>query len=187
MSSLLTWLTFYTQHICMKWNECMHVLLEHWQTTNWIVKGVESSFLMNKLYVWLYKCEIIKRLTLDLWNRSIRCLRNIIHWNLITTFILRNVMWFLLQLIDHNIHESNEVTAAIHKTYKAIGKSLQVQLRRMFCQENCFSNWVFLFSFSALVSINYDNIQLLCGDKLLLDVCWRMLPPHSHCNDLFNW
>ncbi|XP_028329359.1 corticotropin-releasing factor receptor 2 isoform X2 [Gouania willdenowi] len=41
-------------------------------------------------------------------KRSIRCLRNIIHWNLITTFILRNVMWFLLQLIDHNIHESNE-------------------------------------------------------------------------------
>ncbi|XP_060104271.1 corticotropin-releasing factor receptor 2-like [Heteronotia binoei] len=41
--------------------------------------------------------------------RSIRCLRNIIHWNLITTFILRNVMWFVLQLIDHNIHESNEV------------------------------------------------------------------------------
>uniref|UniRef100_A0A674EY59 Corticotropin-releasing factor receptor 2-like n=1 Tax=Salmo trutta TaxID=8032 RepID=A0A674EY59_SALTR len=40
--------------------------------------------------------------------KSIRCLRNIIHWNLITTFILRNVMWFLLQLIDHNIHESNE-------------------------------------------------------------------------------
>uniref|UniRef100_A0A3P9ALR6 Corticotropin releasing hormone receptor 2 n=1 Tax=Esox lucius TaxID=8010 RepID=A0A3P9ALR6_ESOLU len=39
---------------------------------------------------------------------SIRCLRNIIHWNLITTFILRNVMWFLLQLIDHNVHESNE-------------------------------------------------------------------------------
>uniref|UniRef100_A0A8C4YAE1 Corticotropin releasing hormone receptor 2 n=1 Tax=Gopherus evgoodei TaxID=1825980 RepID=A0A8C4YAE1_9SAUR len=39
---------------------------------------------------------------------SIRCLRNIIHWNLITTFILRNVMWFLLQMIDHNIHESNE-------------------------------------------------------------------------------
>ncbi|XP_070225591.1 corticotropin-releasing factor receptor 2 isoform X2 [Bos mutus] len=41
--------------------------------------------------------------------RSIRCLRNVIHWNLITTFILRNVMWFLLQLIDHEVHESNEV------------------------------------------------------------------------------
>ncbi|KAI4584928.1 hypothetical protein MJG53_006462 [Ovis ammon polii x Ovis aries] len=41
--------------------------------------------------------------------RSIRCLRNVIHWNLITTFILRNVMWFLLQLIDHEVHENNEV------------------------------------------------------------------------------
>ncbi|MBZ3876055.1 Corticotropin-releasing factor receptor 2 [Sciurus carolinensis] len=41
--------------------------------------------------------------------RSIRCLRNVIHWNLITTFILRNVMWFLLQLVDHEVHESNEV------------------------------------------------------------------------------
>uniref|UniRef100_A0A8B9JS25 G-protein coupled receptors family 2 profile 2 domain-containing protein n=1 Tax=Astyanax mexicanus TaxID=7994 RepID=A0A8B9JS25_ASTMX len=44
--------------------------------------------------------------------RSIRCLRNVIHWNLITTFILRNVMWFLLQLIDHNIHERNELHRA---------------------------------------------------------------------------
>lgn len=51
-----------------------------------------------------------KGLFFPLHRRSIRCLRNIIHWNLITTFILRNVMWFLLQLIDHNIHESNEVT-----------------------------------------------------------------------------
>uniref|UniRef100_A0A8C8ZRT3 Corticotropin-releasing factor receptor 2 n=1 Tax=Prolemur simus TaxID=1328070 RepID=A0A8C8ZRT3_PROSS len=41
--------------------------------------------------------------------RSIRCLRNVIHWNLISTFILRNVMWFLLQLVDHEVHESNEV------------------------------------------------------------------------------
>ncbi|KAM5203880.1 corticotropin-releasing factor receptor 2 isoform 2-T2 [Hipposideros larvatus] len=40
--------------------------------------------------------------------RSIRCLRNVIHWNLITTFILRNVTWFLLQLIDHKAHENNE-------------------------------------------------------------------------------
>ncbi|XP_043827929.1 corticotropin-releasing factor receptor 2 isoform X2 [Dromiciops gliroides] len=40
--------------------------------------------------------------------QSIRCLRNIIHWNLITTFILRNILWFLLQLIDHTVHENNE-------------------------------------------------------------------------------
>ncbi|XP_061564443.1 corticotropin-releasing factor receptor 1 isoform X2 [Cololabis saira] len=30
--------------------------------------------------------------------RSIRCLRNIIHWNLITAFILRNATWFIVQL-----------------------------------------------------------------------------------------
>lgn len=42
-------------------------------------------------------------------HRSIRCLRNVIHWNLITTFILRNITWFLLQLIDHEVHEGNEV------------------------------------------------------------------------------
>ncbi|XP_059512150.1 corticotropin-releasing factor receptor 2 isoform X1 [Myotis daubentonii] len=41
--------------------------------------------------------------------RSIRCLRNVIHWNLIGTFILRNATWFLLQLIGPEVHESNEV------------------------------------------------------------------------------
>ncbi|XP_078254516.1 corticotropin-releasing factor receptor 2 [Rhinoraja longicauda] len=40
--------------------------------------------------------------------RSIRCLRNIIHWNLITTFILRNTLWFMMQMIDEEIHERNE-------------------------------------------------------------------------------
>ncbi|XP_055489552.1 corticotropin-releasing factor receptor 2 isoform X2 [Leucoraja erinacea] len=40
--------------------------------------------------------------------RSIRCLRNVIHWNLITTFILRNTLWFLMQMIDEEIHERNE-------------------------------------------------------------------------------
>lgn len=57
---------------------------------------------------------LIKSPVSYLWFRSIRCLRNIIHWNLITTFILRNVMWFLLQLIDHNIHESNEVNTRLY-------------------------------------------------------------------------
>ncbi|XP_043922676.1 corticotropin-releasing factor receptor 2 isoform X2 [Protopterus annectens] len=51
---------------------------------------------------------LVVAFVLFLCLRSIRCLRNIIHWNLITTFILRNIMWFLLQMIDHNIHESNE-------------------------------------------------------------------------------
>ncbi|XP_048470730.1 corticotropin-releasing factor receptor 1-like isoform X3 [Rhincodon typus] len=42
-------------------------------------------------------------------KRSIRCLRNIIHWNLISTFILRNATWFVLQKIDPRIHASNKV------------------------------------------------------------------------------
>ncbi|XP_061886616.1 corticotropin-releasing factor receptor 1 isoform X1 [Entelurus aequoreus] len=42
--------------------------------------------------------------------RSIRCLRNIIHWNLITAFILRNATWFLVQItINPQVHESNVV------------------------------------------------------------------------------
>uniref|UniRef100_A0A8C8C8U1 Corticotropin-releasing factor receptor 1 n=1 Tax=Oncorhynchus tshawytscha TaxID=74940 RepID=A0A8C8C8U1_ONCTS len=39
---------------------------------------------------------------------SIRCLRNIIHWNLITAFILRNATWFVVQLtMNPEVHESN--------------------------------------------------------------------------------
>uniref|UniRef100_A0A8C8RTA6 Corticotropin-releasing factor receptor 1 n=1 Tax=Pelusios castaneus TaxID=367368 RepID=A0A8C8RTA6_9SAUR len=42
--------------------------------------------------------------------RSIRCLRNIIHWNLITAFILRNATWFVVQLtMNPDVHESNVV------------------------------------------------------------------------------
>ncbi|KAJ8416034.1 hypothetical protein AAFF_G00380560 [Aldrovandia affinis] len=40
--------------------------------------------------------------------RSIRCLRNIIHWNLIAAFILRNATWFVMQLtMNPEVHESN--------------------------------------------------------------------------------
>ncbi|XP_028822441.1 corticotropin-releasing factor receptor 1-like isoform X2 [Denticeps clupeoides] len=41
---------------------------------------------------------------------SIRCLRNIIHWNLISAFILRNGTWFIVQLtMNPDVHESNVV------------------------------------------------------------------------------
>lgn len=47
-------------------------------------------------------------------SRSIRCLRNIIHWNLITAFILRNATWFVVQLtMNPEVHESNVVGAAL--------------------------------------------------------------------------
>ncbi|KAK3571166.1 hypothetical protein QTP86_003662 [Hemibagrus guttatus] len=40
--------------------------------------------------------------------RSIRCLRNIIHWNLISAFILRNATWFIVQhTMNPDVHESN--------------------------------------------------------------------------------
>ncbi|KAK2884394.1 hypothetical protein Q8A73_020868 [Channa argus] len=42
--------------------------------------------------------------------RSIRCLRNIIHWNLITAFILRNATWFIVQItMSPKVHESNVI------------------------------------------------------------------------------
>lgn len=42
--------------------------------------------------------------------RSIRCLRNIIHWNLISAFILRNATWFVVQLtMNPEVHQSNVV------------------------------------------------------------------------------
>ncbi|XP_054111927.2 uncharacterized protein LOC103793141 isoform X3 [Callithrix jacchus] len=40
--------------------------------------------------------------------RSIRCLRNIIHWNLISAFILRNATWFVVQLtMSPEVQQSN--------------------------------------------------------------------------------
>ncbi|XP_026875472.2 corticotropin-releasing factor receptor 1-like, partial [Electrophorus electricus] len=46
--------------------------------------------------------------TLFLRLRCIRCLRNIIHWNLISAFILRNTTWFIVQLsMNPDVHESN--------------------------------------------------------------------------------
>uniref|UniRef100_A0A8C9JAP1 Corticotropin-releasing factor receptor 1 n=1 Tax=Panthera tigris altaica TaxID=74533 RepID=A0A8C9JAP1_PANTA len=39
---------------------------------------------------------------------SIRCLRNIIHWNLVSAFILRNATWFVVQLtMSPEVHQSN--------------------------------------------------------------------------------
>ncbi|MEQ2198459.1 Corticotropin-releasing factor receptor 1 [Xenoophorus captivus] len=48
--------------------------------------------------------------TLFMRLRSIRCLRNIIHWNLISAFILRNGTWFIVQLtMKPSVTESNQV------------------------------------------------------------------------------
>lgn len=82
-------------------------------------------------------------------------------------------MWFLLQLIDHNIHESNEVTGSA---------PFRVQV-----EENSFCFLTLLaFPSSALVPTDHDDLQLLCGDKLFLDVRRGLLPSHRHRHDLFN-
>ncbi|XP_008259822.2 corticotropin-releasing factor receptor 2 isoform X1 [Oryctolagus cuniculus] len=67
------------------------------------------ALVVNYLGHCVSMAALVAAFLLFLALRSIRCLRNVIHWNLITTFILRNVAWFLLQLIDHEVHESNEV------------------------------------------------------------------------------
>ncbi|KAG8505648.1 Corticotropin-releasing factor receptor 2 [Galemys pyrenaicus] len=69
-----------------------------------------TALVINYLGHCVSVAALVAAFLLFLVLRSIRCLRNVIHWNLITTFILRNATWFLLQLIDHKVHESNEVT-----------------------------------------------------------------------------
>ncbi|XP_012973674.1 corticotropin-releasing factor receptor 2 isoform X3 [Mesocricetus auratus] len=67
------------------------------------------ALIVNYLGHCVSMVALVAAFLLFLVLRSIRCLRNVIHWNLISTFILRNVAWFLLQLIDHEVHEDNEV------------------------------------------------------------------------------
>lgn len=59
---------------------------------------------------------------MGLWSdRSIRCLRNIIHWNLITAFILRNATWFIVQLtMSPEVHESNVVSPPHTHTHPSL-------------------------------------------------------------------
>jgi len=64
-------------------------------------------------------------------RRSIRCLRNIIHWNLITAFILRNATWFIVQLtMSPEVHESNVVCV-----------SLCVKKASLFVEHNSTTRW----------------------------------------------
>ncbi|XP_069067149.1 corticotropin-releasing factor receptor 2 isoform X1 [Pleurodeles waltl] len=87
----------------MNYSHCVPILVNKKYPLHYKI-----ALIINYLGHCISVLALIVAFLLFLCLRSIRCLRNIIHWNLITTFILRNVMWFLLQMIDHNIHESNE-------------------------------------------------------------------------------
>ncbi|KAF7245762.1 Corticotropin-releasing factor receptor 2 [Varanus komodoensis] len=89
----------------VNYSQCEPILVEETKPA----LHYKVAMIINYLGHCLSVGALVVAFLLFLCLRSIRCLRNIIHWNLITTFILRNVMWFVLQMIDHNIHESNEV------------------------------------------------------------------------------
>ncbi|KAM6174185.1 corticotropin-releasing factor receptor 1 isoform 1-T1 [Erethizon dorsatum] len=66
----------------------------------WYDAGSLSFILSLFLLLWPYACPCCPR--------SIRCLRNIIHWNLISAFILRNATWFVVQrTMSPEVHQSN--------------------------------------------------------------------------------
>ncbi|XP_062388569.1 corticotropin-releasing factor receptor 1-like [Sardina pilchardus] len=66
------------------------------------------AVIINYLGHCLSLIALLLAFALFLCLRSIRCLRNIIHWNLISAFILRNATWFIVQLtMNPEVHESN--------------------------------------------------------------------------------
>ncbi|CAM9270053.1 corticotropin-releasing factor receptor 1-like isoform X1 [Lethenteron reissneri] len=68
----------------------------------------EVALIINYLGHCISLAALVIAFLLFMGLRSIRCLRNIIHWNLISTFILRNSMFYTLQLIDFRTQEANE-------------------------------------------------------------------------------
>ncbi|XP_030626134.1 corticotropin-releasing factor receptor 1-like, partial [Chanos chanos] len=66
------------------------------------------AVIINYLGHCLSLVTLLLAFSLFLCLRSIRCLRNIIHWNLIGAFILRNATWFIVQFsMNPQVHESN--------------------------------------------------------------------------------
>ncbi|KAM5156848.1 corticotropin-releasing factor receptor 2 [Mantella aurantiaca] len=88
----------------MNYSQCVPILEKRKHDLHYKI-----ALIINYLGHCISVLALVIAFLLFLCLRSIRCLRNIIHWNLITTFILRNITWFLLQMIDHKIHEKNEI------------------------------------------------------------------------------
>ncbi|CAB1417474.1 unnamed protein product [Pleuronectes platessa] len=70
----------------------------------------QIAVIINYLGHFISMVALLVAFFLFLCLRSIRCLRNIIHWNLITAFILRNATWFIVQMtMSPEVHESNVI------------------------------------------------------------------------------
>ncbi|XP_014387393.1 PREDICTED: corticotropin-releasing factor receptor 1 isoform X1 [Myotis brandtii] len=88
----------------VNYSECQEILSE--EKKNKVHYHV--AIIINYLGHCVSLVALLVAFVLFLRLRSIRCLRNIIHWNLISAFILRNATWFVVQLtMSPEVHQSN--------------------------------------------------------------------------------
>ncbi|XP_045693256.1 corticotropin-releasing factor receptor 1 isoform X2 [Phyllostomus hastatus] len=88
----------------VNYSECQEILSEEKKSK----VHYHVAVIINYLGHCVSLVALLVAFVLFLRLRSIRCLRNIIHWNLISAFILRNATWFVVQLtMSPEVHQSN--------------------------------------------------------------------------------
>ncbi|XP_077898062.1 corticotropin-releasing factor receptor 1 isoform X1 [Ictidomys tridecemlineatus] len=88
----------------VNYSECQEILSEEKKSK----VHYHVAVIINYLGHCISLVALLVAFVLFLRLRSIRCLRNIIHWNLISAFILRNATWFVVQLtMSPEVHQSN--------------------------------------------------------------------------------
>ncbi|XP_039332826.1 corticotropin-releasing factor receptor 1 isoform X3 [Saimiri boliviensis] len=90
----------------VNYSECQEILNEEKKSK----VHYHVAVIINYLGHCISLVALLVAFVLFLRLRSIRCLRNIIHWNLISAFILRNATWFVVQLtMSPEVQQSNVV------------------------------------------------------------------------------
>uniref|UniRef100_A0A8I3X6B1 Corticotropin releasing hormone receptor 1 n=1 Tax=Callithrix jacchus TaxID=9483 RepID=A0A8I3X6B1_CALJA len=88
----------------VNYSECQEILNEEKKSK----VHYHVAVIINYLGHCISLVALLVAFVLFLRLRSIRCLRNIIHWNLISAFILRNATWFVVQLtMSPEVQQSN--------------------------------------------------------------------------------
>ncbi|EHB10650.1 Corticotropin-releasing factor receptor 1 [Heterocephalus glaber] len=88
----------------VNYSECQEILNEEKKSK----VHYHIAVIINYLGHCISLMALLVAFILFLRLRSIRCLRNIIHWNLISAFILRNATWFVVQrTMSPEVHQSN--------------------------------------------------------------------------------